>query len=427
LIGQANNPTGNFGIYSASTYDSYFAGEVGFGTTTPTAPIHISKTQSVVSAAGMRITAGNDTAVAGQLYAIQAIVNCSHTTGTTTSVEGINFTAEYRGTSATSPAVTTMMGILARTGMDDTPGGGQVSGTITTGIALRAGSIINQATVGTPAVTYTNQIGVRIDNQGDTTVGGGSGLTITNAAGLVVALQTGAVTSNANVVIGQSTIPSGTWSIYNVSTRENYFAGPILIGGTTAAGGGTNYISFENGTAVTATAANTSALYAADTAAGDSNLFATNEQDYVTQLTGLDIAKTDDESVANNTPQNDDHLLVNLPATSRYYFKFYLFATSPATAGLLLQLDGTAGVSSLKANISIYDSTGALVAFGRKTAFNSSTGVDFTGDAYAVIEGTIEVSTAGTFRLEWAQNTTDAGNATVLQENSSLTLRRLNA
>ncbi len=396
---------------------------LGIGTTSPSAGFHIIKTFSTDQAVGMYADIFHDTATAGTVYGGRYDATCSHSSGTMNNTIGLINSARYAGTG--TALASSLQGMQCFICLDDVA---SPQGTITTATGLALTNVGNFAT-GTPAVTISQARGLTIGDIGNGN--GSNGLTITNSCAMSIAGSQTAATNVAVINISNTTsvpfAPSGTWSIYNASTRNNHLAGPILMGGTTAAGGGTNYISFSNGTAVTSTAADTAVVYAADTAAGDSNLFATNEQDYVSQLTGLDIAKTADESVANNTPQNDDHLLVNLPASSRYQFKFYLFATSPATAGLLLQLDGTAGVSTLKANISIYDSTGALVAFGRKTAFNSSTGVDFTGDAYATIEGVIEVSTAGTFRLEWAQNTTDAGNATVVQEDSYLTLRKLNA
>ena len=39
--------------------------------------------------------------------------------------------------------------------------------------------------------------------------------------------QTGASTANANLALGDSAVPVGTWNICSVSTRENLFAGPI--------------------------------------------------------------------------------------------------------------------------------------------------------------------------------------------------------
>ena len=92
-----------------------------------------------------------------------------------------------------------------------------------------------------------------------------------------------------------------------------------------------------------------------------------------------------------------------------------------------MQLDGTVGVSSLKADVIHYDHAADTSVIARITAFNSSVGVAGTGDNSFVIKGCIETTTAGTFFLEWAQNTTDAGNATTLQENSTFILHKLNA
>ena len=396
--------------------------ELGIGTNTPAAGVHVIKTYTADQAVGFYADIFHSTATAGTVYGGRYDATCSHTSGSMNATVGLINSARYRGTgTATANAMTGLQAFIC---LDDVA---SPLGTITTAQALNLSTISNFAT-GTPVVTITQARGMII---GDIGSGNGSnGLTISNSCAMSIAGSQTAATNSAVINISNTTsvpfAPTGIWCIFNGSTRDNHFAGPLFMGGTAAATG-SNYILFTNGTALTGTPADTSGLYTADTVAGGSNLFAINEADVVSQLTGLDIRKTADESVANNTPQDDNHLLTDLPASSSYQFIFYGFATSPATAGILLQLDGTVGISTLKANINIYDSTGALVAFGRKTAFNSSTGVDFTGDAYFTITGVIEVSTAGTFRLEWAQNTTDAGNATVLQEDSYLTLRRLNA
>lgn len=278
LIGQSSVPTGTFGIYNASTADSYFAGEVGFGTTTPTAPVHVSKTFSVASAAGIRVTALHDTAGVGQFYSMQVIGGATHSTGTLNALENMNLTGEYRGTSATNPAVTSLYGALIRLGINNPPGGGTTTGTITTGYSLRLAPLINQAT--TPTVTFTNLFGCVID----TPPHGTNGLTVTNAGGLAIVDQL-AGTRTTNLLIGTSTIPTGTWSIHNVSTRNNYSAGPIQMGHTTTWGSGTNFISFADGTVPGTPASNTAAIFA-DDVDGTVELFGINEAGDVTQLTG---------------------------------------------------------------------------------------------------------------------------------------------
>jgi len=50
----------------------------------------------------------------------------------------------------------------------------------------------------------------------------------TNNAGIVIDEATG--TKNTNLLIGTTTIPTGSYSIYNSSTDQNYFAGNLGIG-----------------------------------------------------------------------------------------------------------------------------------------------------------------------------------------------------
>jgi hypothetical protein len=166
----------------------------------------------------------------------------------------------------------------------------------------------------------------------------------------------------------------------------------------------------------------------ADDVGGTTQMFAMSEADISAQLTGLDIRKTADESISNNTPQTDDHLTVNLAASSTYSFEIHGHWTAAGgTPGITVQLDGTVGVSSLKADITHYDHSADALFITRITAFNSGFGRDDTGDNSFLIKGCIETTTAGTMFLEWAQNTTDGANPTILQENSTFVLRKLNA
>ena len=138
--------------------------------------------------------------------------------------------------------------------------------------------------------------------------------------------------------------------------------------------------------------------------------------------------KTSDTSRDTTTsPTADAHLTTSLAASSNYAFRFVLFTSNVgALEGVQFQLDGTVGITSLKAQIQIYDdTTNAIAAFGRITAFNSAVGVALsTGSNCSFIEGSIETSTAGTFALEWAQ-AVSGGNATVLQRNSYLAITKI--
>ena len=136
----------------------------------------------------------------------------------------------------------------------------------------------------------------------------------------------------------------------------------------------------------------------------------------------------DEGPVTDTTLQTDDHLTTSLSASSKYHFKFTVFVSCAASAeGFKAAVTGTVGVTSLKAQIKVYDdvTANALAAFGRITAIDTSVGAVLpAGTHYAEIEGTIETSTAGTFALSWAEFAVGAGAGVTVQRNSSLIVHR---
>jgi hypothetical protein len=136
--------------------------------------------------------------------------------------------------------------------------------------------------------------------------------------------------------------------------------------------------------------------------------------------------KDADESVTNSTTlQSDDHLTVTVGASKVYHFRAVLFVTSSSsTAGFKVALGGTATVTSVKAEVKIYDdTTSTIAAVSRVTALGSSVGVVLTaGNNHVEIEGAVEISAAGTFLIQWAQQVADAVNAVTVQRNSYLEL-----
>ena len=127
------------------------------------------------------------------------------------------------------------------------------------------------------------------------------------------------------------------------------------------------------------------------------------------------------------SPTADAHLTTTLAASSNYAFRFVLFSNNVAAVeGFQCQLDGTVGLSSMKAQVTIFDdSTNAIAAFARITAFNSAVGAVLSlGSNHTIIEGSLESSTAGTLSLEWAQQVS-GGNATTLQRGSYLVVTKL--
>ncbi len=104
-------------------------------------------------------------------------------------------------------------------------------GTITQNIGLRVNT--SNATTGTIGTNY----GILINNPTNAgTLTDNFGLQIsaqtsgTNNVGLLIAEATG--TKNTNLLIGTTTVPAGSYSIYNSSADQNYFAGNLGIGVT---------------------------------------------------------------------------------------------------------------------------------------------------------------------------------------------------
>ena len=137
-----------------------------------------------------------------------------------------------------------------------------------------------------------------------------------------------------------------------------------------------------------------------------------------------------DADTSRNTttsPSADPHLSVTLAASTNYQFRFVIFTNNVAgVEGFRCEVDGTVGVTSMKAQIAIYDDTlNTLAAFARVTAINSPVGVVLSsGDNYTTIEGSIETSTAGTFALEWSQQVS-GGNNTTVQRGSNLVVTKV--
>ena len=141
-----------------------------------------------------------------------------------------------------------------------------------------------------------------------------------------------------------------------------------------------------------------------------------------------EVYKDSDQEVTGTTLTDDVDLTVNLQANSRYWFRLSLFLTNDgATEGAKFALSGTVGITTLKAQISLYDDTlNSLAAFARVTALASAVGGGASvGDNYASIEGAIETSTPGTFLLQFAQNAAGASLGVHCQVGSSMVVRKL--
>lgn len=124
-----------------------------------------------------------------------------------------------------------------------------------------------------------------------------------------------------------------------------------------------------------------------------------------------------------------DNLITDLGASAKYKFRFVLFTRQEGTTeGIKLALNGTVGVTSLKASVWIWNQVAnSLGQLGRLEAFGATVGftIPNSGDHYCEILGTIETSTAGNFKAQFAQNATGGSAGVSVEINSYLEVSRL--
>lgn len=143
--------------------------------------------------------------------------------------------------------------------------------------------------------------------------------------------------------------------------------------------------------------------------------------------------KTADETVINNTLQDDDHLVWNALPVGVYEVEGMLNLSVDATTGIKMCLTATTATIAAGSFV-LFDIQGAtaatLIARGIQTAFNATTTVGangtISGAAFAFVSGTIEVTVAGNVVLQWAQFTTGAKTICQNSKYSRITLKRMN-
>lgn len=254
---------------------------VGLGTTAPGGTLDATGNFTADQAFVARLSARHSTATAGTVYGMQLNVRMLHNAGTQNAIQGFFSQAFYDGTSAAVPAITAMTSFFSRVALSGTP-----TGTISVARGFEIDSLANFGGGGT-AVTVTSINGGIVRNQGAGT--GAGGLTITNCAGWMIADQTGPAGNIVNLAVGTLSIPTGSWSIYNSSTKNNHFAGPLYMGHTTTWATGTNFISFADGTVPGTPAANTAAIYSNDVG-GTVMMFNIDEAGNITRLMHINRA-----------------------------------------------------------------------------------------------------------------------------------------
>lgn len=143
----------------------------------------------------------------------------------------------------------------------------------------------------------------------------------------------------------------------------------------------------------------------------------------------LTAYKDADQEVTDTTLAADSELTITLATNGKYQFKFDLFMLNDGAAeGIKVSLNGTATVTDVKAQAFIWDDTlNTLVGFARITALGGAgvgAGVS-SGSNRVTIEGSIEITTAGTLLLEFAQNATGASAGVHCEVGSSLVAVKL--
>lgn len=155
--------------------------------------------------------------------------------------------------------------------------------------------------------------------------------------------------------------------------------------------------------------------------AAGAKLRAAEHQGAITELRPPFARKTVDESLQNNTLQNDDELFVSLEANATYRITADLINNSGTTPDISFAWTIPTGATG---SWTIGALVGGVSYFGTLTWANTAA-IDGTGaDNFSQVTGTIVTTTAGTLQLRWAQTTTNATNTTV-KANSLLVATRV--
>lgn len=145
------------------------------------------------------------------------------------------------------------------------------------------------------------------------------------------------------------------------------------------------------------------------------------------------VRKSASESITNSTTlQDDDDLQISVEASVIYTFRSVIFYDASTTGDLKFQWVAPSGAAL--AFSAMIPALAITAAAGNTTNFGSFNLTDVLGVGAAgvgtqlaiAMNGVLVMSTtAGTFKLQWAQNTADAVNATRLFANSYIELTEI--
>ena len=196
-------------------------------------------------------------------------------------------------------------------------------------------------------------------------------------------------------------------------------SGNLIIAPSTASIGasGTGVLAIGNGTIPVSSPADEVQIYAADSAAGNSNLFALPESNWPTRLSDLcfqvssDFVKTSSTTLALITG-----LSVNVETNNIYRFRAVLFTTSSSSGGIKFSVAGTCTASNIIYEAKVIDNNAFVVPGASRAIALSTTVGNITAvtAALVLIEGSINVSAGGTLQVQFAQNVSNAASSRVL-------------
>lgn|SRR3990167_1908849 len=131
----------------------------------------------------------------------------------------------------------------------------------------------------------------------------------------------------------------------------------------------------------------------------------------------LVIYKTVDESVnSSTTTQNDEQLFAAVQADRTYQFEMFIWVdvSGGGGGGIKVQIDGPTN-NNFRAAVDLEYLSLSSWQKSTITSLASTVAINFGGTSgnWGIIVGTIETTAAGTLRLKWAQQTSDADNTTV--------------
>lgn len=225
--------TTGYGIYQSDSADlNYFAGNVGIGQVLTNVSLRINIGYTDLAGATHISTTGNITASSGTLSGASGIAVLPIFRSVAQTITTIN---GYQGYLYLRPEMTNT-GDIASSESDcyfaqpRIYGAGSTKGTYTAVSGLR---VYQPACDLAGTYVFTTNAGIWVDNVG--TPSGSAGLTVTSAVGVLIAGVSGA-TNNTNLLIGTTSAPSGSFSIYNSSTNTNYLAGVLRVQLTSTVG-----------------------------------------------------------------------------------------------------------------------------------------------------------------------------------------------